>query len=743
MLRRRRETTLALWLCAALPGSLAAAEVQYWRHETAADFLAGEIESVSVDSFGRLRLAPEAHALPALDAAYVWALAPARDGTVFVATGDSGHVLRVGTDKREVFFDAPEAHVQALALAADGRLFAATSPEGRVYVIDKSGKAAPFFDPEGRYIWALRVDARGALWVACGGPGRLYRVDTDGAATTVLESPESHLTALAVAPGGEVFVGTAPGGIVYRVGRAGDVRSLAATSFKEVRALAVSPDGSLLAAAVMETAKEREAPPPGAPGPPAPGEATVTVAESITVIGAPTPPTAMPGTPSTVQPPLAKGALLRITPDGEIRTLWSSAEDIPFAMSPATAGQVFVGTGSRARVFLVREDGTWEMLRAFPAEQVTALAANPDGRLLVATSNAGRLYSLAHAPSKAGWLTLKVHDAQTVARWGRIAWEGDLPAGSGVNLETRSGNSATPDRGWSEWTLPRTDTVGSALATSAEARFLQIRCTLTATDSTPVVHSVVAAYLRRNLAPALTGVTVYGPGEVFQKTQTGTGDIEILGLAPEDALPQTRPAGASEPTPPAAPGVLNKKLYMRGLQTFSWTAVDPNGDELLFDVEYRPAGTAEFHLLRKDVRDALLAWDTSVLPNGRYTVRVRARDNPGNPAPLALSDELEGGTFAVDNVPPAFRIDGPPRNGRLRVTVRDDDSPIRRVDTSFAGGSWQEIRPEDGLADSLTEAYDLELPRALRDRGKVNAAAWMLRAIDTMGNVATLRLPVD
>ena len=85
------------------------------------------------------------------------------------------------------------------------------------------------------------------------------------------------------------------------------------------------------------------------------------------------------------------------------------------------------------------------------AQQVTGLLSQSEGRVLVATSNPGKLLRLAAARADRGTYTSDVRDAQTVALWGTIKWEAMTPAGSRLEISTRSGNTSTPDETWSDW----------------------------------------------------------------------------------------------------------------------------------------------------------------------------------------------------------------------------------------------------------------------------------------------------
>ncbi len=735
MLRRHTRAFVALAAVAALP--LLAAQPQFFRIEGARDFLDGDNEGVSVDSEGRLRLAPESRMLHDTEAPFLWCLARDGQGSVYAGTGNDGKVVRVARDgKAALAFDAPELEVHALAVGPDGRLYVGTSPDGKVYAIDATGIGVPFFDPEERYIWALVFDPAGNLYVATGSEGKVHRVDPKGEAKVVLTASDTHVMALALSPQGDLLAGSSPNGILYRADSSGKVSVLHDSSYREIKALDRGPDGSLYALAVDGKAAEEPRPapvplPPPAPTP-APGIPTapeVTVMESFSF-----PPQAQQPAPrGDTRSPSIKGALLRVWPTGEVETLWSSSDDLPHALLRIDDG-ILVATGNKGKLYRVAEDRTWTMVAAFAAEQVTALLRS-GADFVLGTSNPGKLYTLGTRPGAAGTFTSKVKDTETVSTWGRIRWEAELPAGSAVEVQTRSGNTANPDPTWSEWSAPYKQKEGDPIL-GERARYLQVRAVLSGKDGgTPVVDSIGAAYLQRNLRPQVQAVTIHPPGEVFQKPLSVTGEIEILGVEPGEG-PEARPSASASPRPPGFghPTAYSRRLYQRGMQTFSWKAEDPNGDSLVYDVQYRAVGDTKLRTLRRATSDTVLAWDTATVPNGRYVIKVIARDSPGNPESLALSGDKESTPFDVDNTPPS--VGAVLEGTRIRATVSDDWSIIKKAEYSVDGGRWNEVHPVDGINDARQERYDIT-PGPFTEPGP---HLLVVRATDLLGNVASARV---
>ena len=79
---------LALMVVALVAGPALAVSPKYWIHDTASEFLQGEVDGVSITRDGTLRLSPKVEELAELEEPYVWDVAV--DGQERVYVGDRG-----------------------------------------------------------------------------------------------------------------------------------------------------------------------------------------------------------------------------------------------------------------------------------------------------------------------------------------------------------------------------------------------------------------------------------------------------------------------------------------------------------------------------------------------------------------------------------------------------------------------------------------------------------------------------
>ncbi len=721
-----RRLAVAALASAAISASAGARE--FWRFETAADLLAGETDGVSIGPEGQLRLAPALRTLHESEQPFVWAVARGGGGGAVAGGGAEGRLIRIRDGAAEVLAETGGVSIHALGVAADGTILFGTSPNGSVQRILPGGERAVLHDPEARYLWALAPEPGGSVLVATGMPGTLLRIGPAGDAETIFTTRDENITALHRSPDGTIHLGTEPSGIVFRIAPDGAAMALHDSPQDEIRALAVNARGEVFAAAVAGGGDE-----PGPAGDlPAPPDGPFPTA-GVSAAGVSTATTfrALAGSPPP--PPRAGNgaghALWRIAPSGAAEAIWESATDRPLALALLRDERLLLGTGDRGRVYRITREGDLTLLLRMDSEQVTAALAS-GGSTLLGASNPGRVAELTAAPRTEGRYLSRVLDAGGAASFGRISWESRTPPGTAVTIETRSGNSGEPNDTWSDWRPAAADgPVGSPAA-----RFLQWRAILRSDGSaSPELVSLEAAYRRTNLAPRVTGITLHPPGIAFEEL-LNTQAPRLQGM---EHQPETTAAARAGQNPGGLPAGSGRQLYRHGVRTATFAASDPNGDRLRYRISYRRAGEVAWRPLRAGLREPIVAWDTSQLPDGRYELRVEAGDEPDNPPGEALTGSRTSRPFAVDNTPPEIAGLEAAADGRVRFTASDAASPIRRASVSVNGETARVIRPVDGIADSRTEDYDAglgDLPE--------NARSVVVRVEDDLGNWVAREAPI-
>ncbi|HEX9942943.1 MAG TPA: hypothetical protein VGG03_13070 [Thermoanaerobaculia bacterium] len=728
---------------AALPAR--GTEVKIFQAQSQTAFLAGTLEGVSVDSLGRLQLAPRVDRVASLAEPFLLSAAVHPDGWV-VGTGNAGKVLKI--DRKggvTELFAAPEPEVFAVWADPDGTVWAGTSPRGKVYRIPagKGTKGEAFFDPGETYIWALTRSSDGSLLVGTGTQGKLFRVDARGRGEVLYDSEDTHVRAVEAVPGGDVLVGTAGEGLILRVGRDGRARTLYDADEPEAVALAAAPDGTCYAAVIaseaslVDQAKDQTAgpagatPPGGAAKPGGGGQPQV----SVTVEQADQPPAGPPGARrSGGAPAPPRSEVLSISPAGVVESLWSFADDTVYDLLWQD-GRLWVATGLEGKLYRWADQ---QMLLEKDVDERQIVAVVPgDPGPVFGTTNAAALFRVTAGTERSGTYTSAALDAEQVARFGTFSWRGDVPPQGAVRFAFRSGVSAEPDRTWSSWTEPREGTE-IQLDGLPKGRYVQWRAELKAGNgASPRIYETELSYRQENLSPKIITLTALDPGQILVPANFNPSNQVYEPAHPnrEGIFTSLTPAGDDD-----AGGGRNKVLWKLGYQTLRWTAADPNGDDLVYDLSFRPAAPdgdrekeGEWLAVVDEFEDDHYSFDALSLPDGIYRFRLRASDRPSNDPEDALVAERVSDPVVIDHTPPALVKVEKDRGGALRVTVRDAASPLKEALYSVNAEEWKPVRAADGLLDGRTEVLLIEPPGKPEDLG-------LLRVTDAAHNVITFNL---
>ena len=705
-------------------GHLVLAKLETWREETASAFMKGRRERVVVSESGRVRLGQDLRAVGKLDATHVWDLVRTPQGVVYAATGDAGKVFRhEGNDNApwSLAYDAADTQALSLAVLPDGHVVVGTGPSGQVIDVTDPKHPATRPGPTAQYIWDLATDPKGNLYAATGPTGQLWKRSPDGKWTLLLDSKHPHLLCVATGPDGAVYAGSDGEGLIYRVGSDGKTSVLFDAPQTEVRALLFGPDGALYAGTAAESGgggsggsgrgsllfsgveppnrgrtlaarrsstddDEPEEPAakddPKKPEPPGHSESP---AKSETKPRSSSGPSGGSASPRPISP--GDNAVYRVDAEGVPREVFR-IKALIYALA-WQGDRLLVGTGPEGQFYEVRDLGRDSTpFGRLDNGQILALLADSEG-ILVGAGDPGSVVRLLPGYAAVGTLLSTVHDTKIVSRFGALTWRADVPKGTSIAFQVRSGNVGEPDATWSAWSPEQTDP-DSSRANAPPGRFVQYRVTLKSTEqnATPEVHSVALLSQSANLPPEIT-------------------KIDVPDVSASD--------GSSR----------------QSRMTLRWDVTDPNGDDLIYTLHIRKDGWPDWIRLGEGPQtESSFAWDSTAVPAGTYRLRVTASDRPSNNPTEAQSRDRESEPFIVDHRPPTVTIT--PKAARVTVVLKDNLTRLVKASYALDGGDWLSIFPDDGLFDTPSETITIALPDL-----KPGTHILVVRATDAAGNLGT------
>jgi hypothetical protein len=693
-----------------------------WEQSKFEDLTKGTATGVAIRSSGGLELAPSFKLLYATPSTYIWAVAADDAGNVYAATGSPARVYRIAPDgQATIIFEPKELQVQTLEVGPGGVIYAATAPDGKVYKIEHKGRekgtapktdarteaktekdsakptldpswsSSEYFAPGTKYIWDLVLDKSGSLYVATGDHGEIYKVTPNGEHSVFFKSDDTHIRVLALDAHGNLIAGTDGSGLIYRISPAGEGFVLYSAAKKEITALALDRAGNIYAAGVGEKRA-------GAATSPAGAASITSMSTSAASTSPQTPGMTLTVTPSpaTVGPfPFPGGGasggsdIYRIAPDGSPSRIWTSREDIVYALAFDSHDHLLAGTGNRGHVFAIEGQDEFSDLLKAPASQVTGFAKAPGGGLYAASSNLGKIFLLGPGPESEGTYESDVFDAKVFSRWGRAEFRGS----GNVDLLARSGNVDNPDRNWSPW--KQVNSAKDSATGVPAARYAQWKAVLHVGSARPAVDTVTLNYLPKNVAPEIEDISVQ-MGVRYQPVQ------KSLGLNLSTDLSGSSGSHFESPVP---------STHDRDAIGVKWNAHDENDDQLVYSVYYRGDGEARWLLLKENLTDKAYSFDSSLLPDGGYTVKVVASDAPSHSPGEALTAAKESRRFEVDTTPPRVEnLTAGLEGSQIRVHFRAEDgfSTIKRAEYSVDAGDWKYVEPVGQLSDAKIEDYDFK-----------------------------------
>jgi len=687
---------------------------QKWTLESFQDFIKGKFKGITVSSDGKLTLSPNEEDLKTPPEEFYLSMLVTSGRVVYIGTGHKGGVYRIGTSgEPELYFKAPEMDVYCIAQGPDDNLYVGTSPNGKIYKITEKGNGTEFFNPHEKYIWDLMFTEDGSLLAGVGEDGGIYEVTPNGEGIKVFDSEENHILCMKKISD-EVFVaGSGGAGLLYKISKEKKASVMFESPYEEVRTIALDDQGRIFVGAGGKVGKSKNN---DLPSSLTTQDTDVSITVSASDAGAQKITTSDGDQPS---------ALYQIEKDGKVKQVWKSDKDMIYSLCwDDSKKRIVFGTGKRGRLYTLNRDEKISLLFQRDSEQVYSLFPFEND-----------IYTISNNPSEAsviypeqrydGEYISRVYDARLMSSWGNIGWKGDLPSGTVIQLQSRTGNSSQPSSTWSNWSPPYKKTNGEQIL-NPDARYLQFKI-LFKTNSgsvSPSVHKVELFYLQNNRAPNIEKINILPPNSVFLEPPGG--EEKIWGLASDSAKHNNKKSLAAA-----------KSVQRKGYQTFVWQTSDPNNDDLIYSLYIKKIEDKKWRILQDNWSQEIFSFDTLSLPDGEYLIKVKASDLPSNPQERSLEHEEISSSLVIDNSIPVIKDFQAVRSGsklKVRFVVQDEYSRIKKARYFIRGLGWKIIFPEDGICDADQEVFEfsVDLPENIDEMITVKAE-------DEQGNVGVAR----
>jgi hypothetical protein len=693
-----RCTAVFAALCFAYPVSVSAGDTKIWELAGYLELQKGELKGTSLSSFGEVSLGLIAEK-EQLDekVGVVWSAAKNRNLDVFLGTGYDGRIYRVQNRAAILIAETKQLVVTALAFDKNGDLYAASLPDPIIWKIKNPGaikQGKPIeaekwatLPEKAKHIWSLTFSKdKNTLYAGTGPDGVIFAVGQDKAPKVYLDTEEEHIMSTAIDEKGNLLAGTSPSAMLLKV--TGPGRSIAIVDFEGNEVKAIVPYGDDIFVAVNDFKS-----PPEIPSKTTSGVTAASEAAKALISG------------KSTKAVVGDGSLFRIDFESRAEKLWSEKKQHVTSMAVAKNKTVFLGLGADGKVVSVDDKRHIRNELDLDERQVTAVMADSD-LTMVACGDQGALYAVLRGRKAEAVYLTPLLDASTLSEWGHLTWY----AAGRLKVESRSGNTVTPDNLWSDWSKPIAQ---GTIPPSPKARYLQLRFSW-AEDEKAVLTSLQLAMKPLNLRAT---ILEFDPGSPFPK--------------PEGSVDETTSdrmvSAAGEPKTDTE-------------VEFAWKVDNPDGDTLRYKLWYRGLNETLWRpILREDqvLTSFRYSWKTEAVQEGTYQIKLEADDSLDNDSREVLEDTFISPPVLIDNHQP--EVKGlVVKNGVISGFAEDSFSPIGAINFSVDNGPWNPVSPDDRVFDEKKETFSSPLPKELKS-GPHDIA---VRALDRVGNMGVAELHI-
>ena len=637
----------------------------------------GIYDGIMLTEQGSLTLAPVIEQNGSINGKDIWKIYPANDGTMFAAISGTGAELykREADSTNFTSFAAATNESAFTAVISDGagNVYAATGPYAKIIKYDSQGNEIWSKTLDDTYVWDMKFDNNGNLFAAAGGNNaRVLKITSDGDIREILKTDEQHAMSLYFdSKNHKLYVGTAGRGLVLCIDLATNLEN---------------PSHKV----VYDTAEN---------------EVYAITMDNIgnLYFGTATREPAYLMLPSIIDGDKRpnesdkefRNSLYKADTNGTVQRLFFLNQTLVLALSSDKNNNVYFVTGDTADIYKINgNDGLLSYIGGLKNKILSTFAVNEEG-LYFAISKTGEIYKIKHGYPTQGSFTSDTLDLKLLSKLGSLNTMTTIPDGANVTVEVRTGNVARVDNTWSDFTP--VDANGKVNVPNG--RFMQFKVTMETTDEelTPVLNSMDFTYVENNLEP------------------------EVLNAGLTTRYRQQNDSSETAKSP---------QLEENEAMVY-WKGSDPNGDKLIYDLEYRLKGEKNYRKLASNLETSYYKFNSYLMPSGIYDFKITASDKYDNPVGEIKTKTLEVFNVKYDNDPPGvfdFNVSGNGANRQITFRVEDKLSFIKTVRYSTITGEWRYIVPDDKLLDSMNETFSITIDDP--DAGSVT-----IEVMDADGNI--------
>lgn len=614
---------------------------------TPRDYFRGIFENTSITD-GVITLGHKLNTLYFSKNPFIWAMDyDESTGIALIAESPTGYILEVTEgEKPRIVGKTGEILIPCMTRDVSGNIYVGTAPYGRIYKRTSDREFVFFCKLDEQFVWDLKIDQSGNLLAATGNRGRIYRIDPSGKAEMLFDSPESHVQCLAIGKEGEIFAGTANQGVVFRIDPAGDAKPV-------FRSIGNSIDSILYDNGILWIASEE--------------------------------------------------LLYRLGKNGG-KKVYIFPENSVITVSKDGNGNILAGTSDLGRVYRISPDGKVENLFESDINQVMKIVPLSGGDIMIATGNPGKIIRVSNKYNPSGKYLSESIDTGRVSDFGNIKWDALTPSGSSITLQTRTGDTSSPDSTWSKWSPVYSMKDGQKIV-GPSGRYIQIRANFTSSgEKTPGLYSVSIFSRHKNHAPLLAFESPSG-GEKWSKKQKISWKAYI-----------------------ANPETLSFSLYISGDYGKTWKVIKEN-------INADIPGEGTFNPNKEKPIKKSYKWKTRSSKDGNYIIKLTGFDRT-DPTNKQLRSEIISKPVVIVNKDPEVTIISSEEVGGRgvvigfakshMVNVKEVTYKINDEDTAIA-------YPLDGIFDNMREKFVIYLNKPYESRFKLK-----IKVTDEAGNSKTI-----